>query len=314
MEPTAPPVGPGEGRLKPKSGCMMPIDNRNYLDDAARRNKIAFLQTGRTCFDRIRADRVVESKDRKSEQGEIVMQETKTQEIRMQEAGMPEELLKIRIGYASAAAQEVSGDMALSCELPDGRFALILSDGMGKGEQAAAESRRLVRRLRKNLKKGMAPAHAIKEVNRFMIRPDRFATMDLALLDRRQGQAKFYKMGAASSFLVRGGRVKKIDQAALPIGIVPTLKLTHRTTPLKAGDLIVMVSDGITEADREDPEVCWLQEFLRQTERETAADLAPRRLAQEILQEAQQRYACRERDDLTVLTAIVENSSAGRSL
>ena len=115
------------------------------------------------------------------------MQETKTQETKKQgmETGTPEEPLKIRIGYASAAAQEVSGDMALSCELPDGRFALILSDGMGKGEQAAAESRRLVRRLRKNLKKGMAPAHAIKEVNRFMIRPDRFATMDLALLDRR---------------------------------------------------------------------------------------------------------------------------------
>lgn len=243
------------------------------------------------------------------------MQETKTQETKKQgmETGMPEEPLKIRIGYASAAAQEVSGDMALSCELPDGRFALILSDGMGKGEQAAAESRRLVRRLRKNLKKGMAPAHAIKEVNRFMIRPDRFATMDLALLDRRQGQAKFYKMGAASSFLVRGGRVKKIDQAALPIGIVPTLKLTHRTTPLKAGDLIILVSDGITEADREDPEVSWLQEILRQTEHEPAAGLAPRRLAQKILQEAQQRYACRECDDLTVLAAIVENSSAGRN-
>ncbi len=241
------------------------------------------------------------------------MQGIKTQETKLQEVGISEETLKIRIGYASAAAQEVSGDMALSCELPDGRFALILSDGMGKGEQAAAESRRLVRRLRKNLKKGMAPAHAIKEVNRFMIRPDRFATMDLVLLDRRQGQAKFYKMGAASSFLVRGGRVKKIDQAALPIGIVPTLKLTHQTTPLKTGDLIIMVSDGITEADREDPEVGWLQEILRQTETETAAGLAPRRLARQILQEAQKRYACRERDDLTVLAVIVENSSAGRN-
>ncbi len=61
--------------------------------------------------------------------------------------------IRVRIGYAAAAAQGVSGDQAVSCELPDGRFALILSDGMGKGAQAAAESRRLVRRLRGNLKK-----------------------------------------------------------------------------------------------------------------------------------------------------------------
>ncbi len=243
------------------------------------------------------------------------MQETKISKTKMAETktkAMPEVPLRIRIGYASAAAQEINGDIALSCELPDGRFALILSDGMGKGEQAAAESRRLVRRLRRNLKKGMAPAHAIKEVNRFMIRPDRFATMDLALLDRQHGQVKFYKMGAASSFLVRGGHVKKIEQAALPIGIVPTLRLTHRTTPLKAGDLIVMVSDGITEADREDPEADWLQELLQKTERETVANLTPRRLAQQILQEAQQRYACRECDDLTVLVSIVENRPAGK--
>lgn len=125
--------------------------------------------------------------------------------------------IRVRIGYAAAAAQGVSGDQAVSCELPDGRFALILSDGMGKGAQAAAESRRLVRRLCGNLKKGMSPARAIKEVNRFMIRPDSFATMDLALLDREMGQAKFYKMGAASSFLVRGAHVRRIDQAALPM-------------------------------------------------------------------------------------------------
>lgn len=48
--------------------------------------------------------------------------------------------IRVRIGYAAAAAQGVSGDQAVSCELPDGRFALILSDGMGKGAQAAAES------------------------------------------------------------------------------------------------------------------------------------------------------------------------------
>ena len=186
-----------------------------------------------------------------------------------------------------------------------------------------------MRRLRGNLKKGMSPARAIKDVNCFMIKPDSFATMDLALLDWARGQAKFYKMGAASSFLIRGSHVRRIDQAALPIGIIPTLKLTHRSATLALGDIIVMVSDGITEADKDDDEAQWLQEILAHVvpqsregaaqqskeqgapqSREGAAqqNLAPRRLAQQILAEAQQRYGCRENDDLTVLVALVEST------
>ena len=114
-----------------------------------------------------------------------------------------------------------------------------------------------------------------------------------------------------------------------------------------------MVSDGITEADKDDDEAQWLQEILAhvvpqsregaaqqskeqaaqqgkeqvapqsregapQQSREGAAqqskeqaaqqNLAPRRLAQQILAEAQQRYGCRENDDLTVLVALVEST------
>ena len=36
---------------------------------------------------------------------------------------MTSKRLRVRIGYATAAAQEISGDQAMSCELPDGRFA-----------------------------------------------------------------------------------------------------------------------------------------------------------------------------------------------
>ena len=74
-----------------------------------------------------------------------------------------------------------------------------------------------------------------------------------------------------------------------------------------------MVSDGITEADKDDDEAQWLQEILAHVvpqSREGAAqqNLAPRRLAQQILAEAQQRYGCRENDDLTVLVALVEST------
>lgn len=255
-----------------------------------------------------------------------------------------EEALRLSVGYATAAAEEISGDTAISSGLPDGSLALILSDGMGKGIMAAAESRAVARRLRKNLKSGMRPAFAIKEVNRYMLaceeaqakcddrrncRPaiqecekkpeplqqarvtrcssaaageaECFATVDLLIIDRNAAKAKFYKMGAASSFLLRNGKAKKFEQAALPIGIIPEIRLNHIAVRLKAGDIVVMVSDGITEAARADEsDGAWLHELLESRTAAELAHLSARRLAGEILGEAILRYADRERDDLTV--------------
>ena len=278
-----------------------------------------------------------------------------------------EEALRLSVGYATAAAEEISGDTAISSGLPDGSLALILSDGMGKGIRAATESRAVARRLRKNLKSGMRPAFAIKEVNRYMLaceeaqakcddmrncrpkaredgqkcRPaiqecekkpeplqqaraarcssaaageaECFATVDLLIIDRNAAKAKFYKMGAASSFLLRNGKVKKFEQAALPIGIIPEVRLNHIAVRLKAGDIVVMVSDGITEAARvckndcadesdciDESDGAWLHELLESRTAAELAHLSARRLAGEILGEAILRYADRERDDLTV--------------
>ena len=223
--------------------------------------------------------------------------------------------IDIRVGYATAAAAGISGDAAVSCGLPGGSRALILSDGMGKGIKAAAGSRLVVTRLRRNLKAGMPVAAAIKEVNRYMIEQaaaaaEEFATVDLTVIDRQSRRARFYKMGAATSFIMRGGRVRKIKGAALPVGIIPKLRLTHISAVLKEGDLIVMVSDGITDADRNDLEARWLCDYL--SEEIYSADfdtgrMSARQIAADILAEAEARYGGRERDDLTVAAALIVN-------
>lgn len=242
--------------------------------------------------------------------------------------------IEIKVGYAAAAAAGISGDTAASCRLPGGSRALILSDGMGTGIKAAAGSRLVVRRLVKNLKAGMPVASAIKEVNRYMIKqaeaaslkhPDDmgcgparrvgpdcsnedFATVDLTVIDRQSRRAGFYKMGAATSFVMRQGRVRRIKSAALPVGIIPKLRLTHISAVLREGDIIVMVSDGITDADRNDPEARWLCDYLSETIYKKICcngRLSARQLAADILAEAQTRYGDRERDDLTVAAALI---------
>ena len=214
---------------------------------------------------------------------------------------------KIRKGRViSSAAAGDSGDAAVACRLPDGSLAFILSDGMGKGMKAAAESRIVINRLRKLLKEGFSVAYAIKEVNRIMIEEsgseDSFATVDLTIIDKDTGRAKFYKMGAAFSFVVRGNKIRRISQPALPVGILPKLRLTHVTAKLRPGDVLIMVSDGITEADRNDLSAFWLEDYLMKYAQTTG----PKVLAGKIVLEARNRYLSRELDDLTAVVIKVE--------
>lgn len=209
---------------------------------------------------------------------------------------------------AAAAAAAGSGDAAVCCGLPDGSLAFILSDGMGKGMKAAAESRVVISRLRKMLKSGEEPSAAIKGLNRYMVDKsgdeEIFATVDLTIIDKKSGRARFYKMGAATSFVVRGGKVQRIEQAALPVGIVTGIRLCYISVKLNPGDIIVMVSDGVTEADRRDLSARWLEQLLRETAKKE--NIGPKILSEEIAAAAKDKYGGREIDDLTAVVAMIE--------
>ena len=281
---------------------------------------------------------------------ELHKQEQFFREKKLLPLSLRKQRLCTKAGYAQAAAEGISGDSVISCRLPGGSLAFILSDGMGKGRKAAAGSRTVVNRLRRDLKGGMSVVRSIREVNRHMIEtePGRedFATVDLTILDPVKRKAKFYKMGAGASFVVRENRVRKIQHPALPVGMVPKLQLTHTLVQLKPGDRIIMVSDGITEADRQDMSGQWLIDFLKarcgsrsaclnegalkyssnlegmkdtgkkdissgncEWDR-TAAVPGPRKLAAMILAEAESFYGSRERDDLTVAVICIEEDKA----
>ena len=255
-----------------------------------------------------------------------------------------EKNINVSLGYASRPAgtdgwelmPDICGDTAFSCRLPDGSRAVILSDGMGHGWEAAAESRAAAGLLRRLLKQGIPSARAIKEVNRYLLQRDTkreiYATVDLAVIGQTTGRAKFYKMGAAPSYIIRGRRIRRISQPALPVGILPGIRLTHVSARLSAGDIIVMMSDGICdsgwrcpggvntdvpgEADADVPggasTECpdWVASLLNDMTSGTASCSkknlpGPRQLAGMLLAEARKRNRGGEMDDATVAVILV---------
>ena len=105
------------------------------------------------------------------------------------------------ISAASAAGD--SGDAAVSCGLPDGSLAFILSDGMGRGMKAAAESGTAIRRLRKMLRDGVDANRAIRELNRYMVNKsgedENFATIDMTVIDKSTGKIAGFLNGLSTN-------------------------------------------------------------------------------------------------------------------
>lgn len=207
----------------------------------------------------------------------------------------------IAVGSASYAFEEVSGDSSISFSFGRDNQALIISDGMGKGSKASAESKLVVTTLSKLLAAGFDVDIAIKTVNAVLMtgnNSDMFATVDLAIINKRTGRAQIFKMGAASTFVKHNGKVSILKRPAPPVGIVEGLKLGYIDVHLRKGDMLIMVSDGVTDCDRQDPGCLWLRRRL-----EELGSRDPETVAELIVNKAAEKYGIKERDDLTVMVA-----------
>lgn len=207
------------------------------------------------------------------------------------------------VGEASYAFEEISGDSSLSFSFGRNSQALIISDGMGKGSRAAAESSVVVTTLSKLLSAGFDVDLAVKTVNAVLMSDDSqemFASVDLAIINKETGRTRIFKMGAASTFVKHDGKVTMLKRSALPVGILEGVKLGYIDVRLKKGDLLVMVSDGVTDCDRKDPDCGWLRERLTQI-----GSRNPDTVAELIVNKAAEKYGIRERDDLTVMVAAI---------
>jgi stage II sporulation protein E len=197
----------------------------------------------------------------------------------------------------------VSGDTVnLFCNKQDFFYALI-NDGMGAGKEAALTSGLCSIFLEKMLRAGNRASTSLKMLNN-MIRSrgadstrECSSTVDLLELDLMTATASFIKSGAAPSFVVRGEAVHRLQAGTAPIGIIGTLDVHSSTFYLKAGDTVVMVSDGILQ---EDPEAERLVEYLS-----TVSQLTPSEIVYHICLQA----ACREEhDDCSVIALRIEDA------
>jgi len=164
---------------------------------------------------------------------------------------MPALSLEIGAALRSRSGEEVTGDSYVSRALPGGRHLLALSDGMGSGVSAMQESRAALTLMVESLRAGYTRAQALSVVNALMLMctgREMYATMDLCVCDLHTGEAAFDKLGACASYIVREGEVRAIGADTLPVGVLPDVESSSLRMTLRAGDVVVLLTDGVAGA------------------------------------------------------------------
>ena len=202
--------------------------------------------------------------------------------------------------YAPAEEGRPTGDAAAFLETERGNALLALSDGMGTGEQAAKESRIAIELLEQFTEAGFDRALAVRMINSALLLrrgEEAYATLDICHVNLFDGHAEFIKLGAVASFIWRRDRIISLRAVTLPAGILKQVEPEKNEMRLKDGDLILMVTDGITDAlGGEEQTGAWLKAKL------TAFPMSnPQDAAEYILQEAKKERRDGRRDDMTVL-------------
>lgn len=212
---------------------------------------------------------------------------------------------RIVSGAAQIGKEEVCGDTFTLATLEEGREVIILSDGMGVGERAYAESQAAVSLLKSLIGNGFSQEVALKTVNSVLLmrsKHDSFATLDIAMVDLYNAQADFIKTGSAPTFIKRGARIEVIEADTLPVGIIEDIEVESKKVALCPYDMIVMVSDGILEASGSMIEgEKWLKGLLSKI-----TDKDPKKVAEMILNQALTICEGKPRDDMTVICSYVD--------
>jgi len=212
----------------------------------------------------------------------------------------------VSVGVARAAKKGgiVSGDSFSALELKDQRYALIISDGMGVGPRAALESNATISMLEQLMAAGYNREFAVQTINSILVLrspEETFATVDLAVIDLRSGEVEFIKVGSSPSFVKNKDCIRVIKSNSLPIGILNNIEVEAINWKCQAGDIIIMVTDGIMDAKKTATEKeNWLTEIIRQIKSDN-----PQVIADCILEQAQLCVEG-EDDDMTVLVAKID--------
>ena len=197
-------------------------------------------------------------------------------------------------GAISSEGNQICGDNFLVKNLKNGKFISAISDGMGSGYSAFEESSTTLNLINDIIELNLNSSTSLEVLNTFYSIQEyleKYSTLDLVEINRYTKEAKFYKMGGATSYIVKkDGKIEKVVNQNLPFGVGDNIE--NYNYVLENGDLILMSSDGIFENIIEEKS---LEDFIVKIKEE-----APQKIVYEILNFTM-KQKLKTTDDMTLI-------------
>jgi serine phosphatase RsbU (regulator of sigma subunit) len=148
--------------------------------------------------------------------------------------------------------QTVGGDYFDFIPYQDGRLAVVVGDVAGKGLPAALLMSSLQAKVQMLRESNPSPGNAVATLNRSLTERcplGKFITFFYALLDPLSGTLEYSNAGHNYPLILRrDGSVEKLSGSGLVMGLFSAVHYEVKKTKLAPGDLLVLYSDGVTEA------------------------------------------------------------------
>ncbi len=155
-----------------------------------------------------------------------------------------------RLAGRNLPCKDIGGDFFDAVNTEDG-LAVVLADVSGKGVSAALLASTLQGMIYTQLTARMKLTDIVTAVNRFFTDKEigeKYATLVVALL-RRDGELEYVNCGHVPPLLVCNKEIIRPAHGNLPVGLLADATYESDRFQLHGGDRLVLVTDGVTEAE-----------------------------------------------------------------
>jgi sigma-B regulation protein RsbU (phosphoserine phosphatase) len=165
----------------------------------------------------------------------------------------PPRIEGVELAAVNLPAREVGGDFYDFIPVSQDKWGLVIADVSGKGVPAAlfmALSRTLVRA---NAVGNPTVSGAIRRANDLIVEDDRanmFVTLFYSVLDPKRKTLSYVNAGHNPPVMLRreGRDIMLLAAKGIALGVMPNIELEEREISLREGDVVVLYTDGVTEA------------------------------------------------------------------
>ena len=150
----------------------------------------------------------------------------------------------------SVQARSIGGDFFDMQDMPDGQFGFLVGDVAGKGPAAALLTSKILGIFSAFVSVGDSPEQTVDHINKVLTRraiDARYATLLYGQLSN-DGKLMFCNAGHNPPLIFGPDGLRRIESGGMPVGLFEIAPYTCDTLNMKPGDIMMLYSDGVTEA------------------------------------------------------------------